>query len=265
MYDPAGQPSDLDLRLAAGVIAECQRLRDEAPLVHWPFVDWVPSWKDGHPGGGMRATPNVLLLALAECALAEMSGSTRRGLPEGVTRQDGWIRHALDDSWQPSEHSEALWRLLQRAHGQTEDPWPSGSDSAAKATLYFSYYTHQAGRFDDYRAALAPWNAMIECGLSTFAETPDPARSDCHAWSAHPVLGFLQIVAGITSAAPGWSRARIEPKPGSIGRFSAAVAHPAGPLHVAWDGSRYKVVSPVPFDFVQAGQSRAYASGEHRL
>ena len=37
-----------------------------------------------------------------------------------------------------------------------------------------------------YLAELGPWRTMLELGLSTWAETPEPTRSDSHAWSAHP-------------------------------------------------------------------------------
>ena len=52
---------------------------------------------------------------------------------------------------------------------------------------------------------------MLNRGLTTWAETADPTRSDCHAWSASPNYDLLSIVAGIQPAAPGFKRVRIEP------------------------------------------------------
>jgi alpha-L-rhamnosidase len=46
-------------------------------------------------------------------------------------------------------------------------------------------------------------------GLTTFAEKPDPTRSDCHAWSASPNYDFLATVAGIEPALPGFKTVKI--------------------------------------------------------
>jgi hypothetical protein len=113
----------------------------------------------------------------------------------------------------------------------------------------------------DYLTELQPWKEMIESGLSTFAETPEPTRSDCHAWSAHPVLGFFQIVAGVTSAAPGWAKAMIMPHPGSLRRFDARIAHPEGELRVAYEDGKLAVTSPVPFRLVWRGQTETFPAG----
>jgi hypothetical protein len=53
-----------------------------------------------------------------------------------------------------------------------------------------------------FRDTLDPWRAMLAQGLTTWAENPEPTRSDSHAWSAHPNFDFLTIIAGITPAAP---------------------------------------------------------------
>jgi hypothetical protein len=104
---------------------------------------------------------------------------------------------------------------------------------------------------------------MIEAGLSTFAETPEPTRSDCHAWSAHPILGFFQIVAGVTSTAPGWKKARIMPHPGSLRRFNARIAHPDGELSVKFEDGRLAIDSPVPFVLRWRGRSENLPEGSH--
>jgi alpha-L-rhamnosidase len=112
---------------------------------------------------------------------------------------------------------------------------------------------------------LQPWKEMIENGLSTFAENPEPTRSDCHAWSAHPILGFFQIVAGVTSIAPGWKKARIDPRPGNLIRFKASIAHPDGELIVAFEDGKLEVDSPVPFDLVWRGAKQEMGTGRHRV
>jgi hypothetical protein len=106
---------------------------------------------------------------------------------------------------------------------------------------------------------------MIEENLTTFAENPPPVRSDCHAWSSHPILGFFQIVAGVTSAAHGWKRARIAPNPGSLKRFDARIAHPDGELSVVYDGTGFEIDTPIEADFLWQGRNTIFAPGRHRI
>jgi len=103
-------------------------------------------------------------------------------------------------------------------------------------------------------AELEPWKDMIRNGLTTFAEAPEPTRSDCHAWSAHPILGFFQQIAGVTSTEPGWKKARIAPKTGKLKQFDAKIAHPKGDLTVRWNNGEVEVDSPVPYEFVWKGK-----------
>jgi hypothetical protein len=73
---------------------------------------------------------------------------------------------------------------------------------------------------------------MVDSGLSTFAETPDPTRSDCHAWSASPVYYFLSLVSGIKPASPGFKTVRIEPNLGSLKNIDATMPHKLGAIRV---------------------------------
>jgi hypothetical protein len=180
----------------------------------------------------------------------------------------GFVSHEDDPDWAASEHSEALYRLCQLNLGIEPAPWPFDAlkaAGAAECTYYFSYYKHLALMTDDYFEQLKPWRDMIENGLTTFAENPEPTRSDCHAWSAHPLLGFFQIIAGVTSVAPGWTRAKIQPRPGNLRRFDATIAHPDGDLRVAYEEGKLTVQTPVPADIVWAGHKHAVEPGEHIL
>jgi alpha-L-rhamnosidase len=68
----------------------------------------------------------------------------------------------------------------------------------SQATIYFKYYIHQAlikaGLGNDYLNWLSIWKENLSSGLTTWAEISDinNARSDCHAWGAHPILNFSE-------------------------------------------------------------------------
>ena len=57
---------------------------------------------------------------------------------------------------------------------------------------------------------------MLKIGLTTFAEKPDPTRSDCHAWSASPEYDFLATICGIMPDAPGFKKVKIAPALGEL-------------------------------------------------
>ena len=67
---------------------------------------------------------------------------------------------------------------------------------------------------------------MLDLGLTTWAEKPEPTRSDSHAWSAHPNYDLLTTVAGVEPASPGFATVRIQPHLGSLTTAKASVATP---------------------------------------
>lgn len=74
---------------------------------------------------------------------------------------------------------------------------------------------------------------MLKTGLTTFAENPDPTRSDCHAWSASPIYDFLATVCGIMPDAPGFQKVRIEPFLGELKEIKGTMPVPGGTVAVA--------------------------------
>jgi hypothetical protein len=99
-------------------------------------------------------------------------------------------------------------------------------------TMYFRFYLTQAlkktGLADLYTGTLGLWYDMLAKGLTTFAENPDPARSDCHAWSASPDYDFLATVAGIRPGSPGFKTVDMEPALGKLQYIEGQMPHPSG-------------------------------------
>jgi hypothetical protein len=112
---------------------------------------------------------------------------------------------------------------------------------------------------------------MLALGLTTWAEMPEPGRSDCHAWSAHPNFDLLATVAGIESAAPGFSRITIQPHLGSLKHLNATLPHPRGDITVAYsrDGDHLKADVTLPAGlsgaFLWRGKSTALHAGAQHL
>jgi hypothetical protein len=93
------------------------------------------------------------------------------------------------------------------------------------ASVYFRFYVARAldhaGLADLYLDSLGPWRGMLDIGLTTFAETAEPTRSDDHAWSAHPNYDLLTLVAGIRPASPAFRTVLVAPHPGNLTSVSA--------------------------------------------
>ncbi len=258
LYDT--EPSPQHLRLAREQIDIWhEQLLPHPERSYWTFADWCPEWRWGEPPGGAQALVHRLTLLMAEIALARMTGGSLDALRSRLSE--------LDPSREPSEHASALHALC-AAELVSDEPCPvplTGAPiqlaDAPRCTYYFAFYKHLAEANLDYFSQLGPWREQLRLGLSTFAETPEPTRSDCHAWSAHPLIGFFQQVAGVSSIAPGWSKALIAPRTERIDWFRASIPHPRGELTVAWEGGDLKIKSPVPYRLVWQGETSEHPAG----
>jgi hypothetical protein len=109
---------------------------------------------------------------------------------------------------------------------------------------------------------------MLDLGLTTFAEKPDPTRSDCHAWSASPNYDLLATVAGIRPAGPGFKEVLIQPHPGELENFTANMPHPAGSIAVEYrkenGKERFSIQLPegISGTFVFKGREKPISGGK---
>ena len=150
----------------------------------------------------------------------------------------------------------------------------SDDGSLLPCTIYFRYYLHQAmkaaGRGDRFSEGLQLWRDQLALHLTTWAEQPEPSRSDCHAWGSSPNIEFFRIVLGIDSDAPGFRRVRIAPSLGSLRKASGAIPHPAGEIAVAYERSgkgrlkaRIELPEGIPGVFVWNGREYPLAGGSN--
>ncbi|MDD4921963.1 MAG: alpha-L-rhamnosidase C-terminal domain-containing protein, partial [Bacteroidales bacterium] len=107
-----------------------------------------------------------------------------------------------------------------------------------QSTIYFRYYLHQAlkksGLGDLFPDNLQIWKDQLALGLTTWAEQPEPSRSDCHGWGASPNIECYRIILGIDSDAPGFKKVRIAPSFSQIKEVSGTMPHPQGFISVSY-------------------------------
>ncbi|MFW6277683.1 MAG: alpha-L-rhamnosidase C-terminal domain-containing protein [Prolixibacteraceae bacterium] len=111
--------------------------------------------------------------------------------------------------------------------------------SLIQTTLYFKYYLFQALKKVEMGGKMIPlmdqWKTFLDYGFTTFPEHGIESRSDCHAWSAHPLIGFLTIICGIESDSPGFQSVKITPQPGKLKKIKGSVPHPLGEIAVQYN------------------------------
>jgi alpha-L-rhamnosidase len=274
----------------------------------WNFVDWAEGFTDGVPpldaerGGSVPITLQMVNAlregADLEAALGDSARADRyrrladesaeavrraawdegRGLVADTAARTHFSEQAnilaiLADAVPKEARTAVLDRILA---APPIPPHDSSVERRSQASYYFRFYLaramEKAGRADAYLDQLQPWRDMLDLGLSTWAERPDPSsRSDCHAWSAHPNYDLLTIVAGIKPAAPRFARVRIEPHMGPLRRLDAALPHPKGLIAVSYrrSGEGVDAVVTLPEglhgDFVWRGRARPLSGGRQVL
>lgn len=224
----------------------------------WNFVDWASDFEDGVPpqeengqsailslqfalalrdaadlesalGSSAQAAHDRALAAKATAAVYRRCWDSSRHLIADTPAKKHFSQHAnllavLADALPRSEQSSVMRTVLH-------------DESLTQCSYYFRYYLFRAmkkaGLGDQYIDQLGPWRHMLDLGLTTWAETPEPTRSDCHAWSAHPNFDLLATVAGIESAAPGFRKVVIAPHLGQLRRVQARLPHPLGDISVS--------------------------------
>jgi hypothetical protein len=260
----------------------------------WNFVDWVKQWKHGMPSPQPGTLSGVLQWQLIytlmkaaaleemlnEPLIAQRHRQTAAAMAASGERAFFDEKRGLlaDDAERTrfSEHSQALAIISGQLSANLRDRVAKGitdpADDLAKTSIYFSHYTFEAlrelGRTDKLIDRMQLWFDHPKMGLSTLIESPEPARSDCHAWGAHPVYHYYATILGIRPTALGFSKLNIRPQLGPLQWAKGEMVHPAGRVRVdlrqEQGGTlRGEVSLPagVTGEFVANGRTTALAAG----
>ena len=248
------------LRHTLSAIANCENAEGLLEgLPGWSFMDWVPEWDEygNAPDGrrGLSALNNLLyVLALKSLARTETafgeSGmaacwSARAERVSAAVLRRFWSEErgmvadtAAKDRF--SEHAQCLALLAGVLPEDKQSRAFNGLLNApdlARTTVYFSHYLFETylkwGRADLFLKRLDLWRDYVKAGLKTPLEAPGVrARSDCHAWGAHPFYHLLTGIAGIQPADDGFAAVRIAPCPGGLKWIRASMPTPRGAVDV---------------------------------
>ncbi len=262
-----------------------------------PFIDWTPGFERGNAPQDAAGGSAIIALMLAS-ACREMAALERHlGQPETAPRWSGRaddlvaaVRAACWDAGR-GLFADTAARASFSLHAQCEAiraGLGTGAEASAllersmaddaliqPGTFYYRHYLFEAARLARRPAlildALPRWESCLDLHhLDTWPETDGPTpRSDCHAWSAMPVVSLATAVLGLRPdpGACGAERVVFDPQPdrlenlaGSIptaqGRASVSMRREAG----AWQA---EIDSPVAVLF--SSENRELPPGRHRL
>lgn len=262
----------------------------------WDFVDWTPQFKNGVPPQEPDGQSSILSLQFA-AALQNAADLESSFGKEYFARQDHALAERITKAvyakcWDParglladtpahtsfSQHANILGVLTGAIPVQNQKRVMQKvitDSSLTQCSYYFRFYLFRAlkkaGLGNDYLSQLGPWKHMLKMGLTTWAEKPAPTRSDCHAWSAHPNFDFLNTVAGIEPAEPGFRKVFIQPHLGTLKHLAAAVPTPEGEVSVKYVRGNGRMDARVTLPkgvtgwFVWGGQRLVLHGGEQHL
>ena len=240
----------------------------------WPFVDWAIGFdggdspeKDGVSASGslfylgalqnaaeMEAKLGDRSLATEDSAEAEHLRKTiygrfwsaEQGLISDTTEHKHFSQQAnalavwLDVVPRPQQ-ADVMMRIYSATDAGFHGSRPVPAD-LSPASNYFRFYLTRAlvhaGLGNRYLETLGPWHTMLRNGLTTWAEQPEPTRSDSHAWSAHPNIDLLTTVAGIVPSSPLFREVEITPGLGSLHHLAVVYPSPRGDIDAEYSVQR---------------------------
>ncbi|MEM1444472.1 MAG: alpha-L-rhamnosidase C-terminal domain-containing protein [Planctomycetota bacterium] len=228
-------------------------------LPGWNFLDWVPAWKAGNPPGAHGGFNTAFAWQLAYTLRLQAELEDWFHEPELAERDRrhaqaialGCDQHCFDTDKQLfadtpggdsfSQHAQCfavLAGLLPKDRVETLLRRAIKTPGLHQATIYFSHYLFEAlaktGLTEALHDQFTLWKGLPALGFKCPPESPEPTRSDCHAWGSHPLYHLVANVMGVRPAPGtfGFERVRIQPQLGPMRFASASIPHPSGTIDV---------------------------------
>ena len=262
------------------------------PADGWNFVDWVPTWNSGMPKDAAGGVSSVIALqfalALRKAAQLEIWLNEPEMASRNLHTADRLLRRINEQFWSDergmyandleltefSEHAQCLALLADGVPSNRRQRVIEGLLDASdldRTTIYFSHYLFETyaliGRTDRILDRMPYWYDHLPNGLKTTIEHPEPTRSDCHAWGAHPLYHYFASILGIRPTAPGFGVVEIAPDLGGLEWAKGTMPTPFGDLTIEASAEGAHIVVPPGMSavLVQHVRKTPLGEGENRL
>lgn len=247
---------------------------------YWPFVDWGRGWDIGIPGSdprkpltyysllysnGLKWAQEIFTFCGRENTAKDFEAK-RLSLNEAINKHcfknglytdspgsDGVSQHCqimaiLGDV---CENSEELFKRLE-------------DTDLTECSFSFSHFLlriyEKCNRYDLADKLFDKWRIMIKNNMTTWGESPDWTRSECHAWSSVMLYEFPAAVLGVKPAAGGFKKVSIAPYTGGLSFASGSIPTPYGIIRVEFEKTDGKTVFKVnsPAEIVKLIKNKEY-------
>lgn len=240
-----------------------------ANLPYWNFYDWTYE-KNGVPDAHME---NCTLSTMHYKGCLDIAAKLFDAIDDPLTSQrcrgeSARVTEAIAQAW---DDDAGLYRdgIATRTFSQHVNVFAVifgiadegrrtriaeklfGDTSLRGTTFYFAHYLHEAaemlGRQEYVIEDMDRWQHMLDLGATTWWETPDEPRSECHAWSATPTYRLMEMMLGVKPVAPGFTEVLVQPWPGALEWAAGTVPTPRGEITVRWEnGDRFLLEAVLP-------------------
>lgn len=223
----------------------------------WNFEDWAVDWRLGVPPQATTAPSGLLnwhllyTLRLAaeledkfgEKELAQFYRRSQEALVEQVVKifwnEEKGLFADDPNHYSYSEHTQCLALLsggVETAVARRVGQGLVTNHDLTRTTIYFSHYLFETYRLLGEETAfferLGLWFDLPGQGFKTTPEQPEPSRSDCHGWGAHPLFHYFATILGIRPQTYGFNHINISPFLGPLKQVSGSLVHPKGRIEV---------------------------------
>lgn len=262
----------------------------------WNFYDWTDAqaWDMGvppqhQPGPGCLLNVHLALTLHKAAELETVFGDQENAtlyqqksdrIFEAVERhfwnaEKGLYADDLNHQYY-SQHAQILVLLTKKLSLETacklyHKTLQLKPGEAAGCTIYFSHYLFEVmADFNDGDGlldAMQYWLELPRFGFRTTPERPEPSRSDCHAWGAHPLYHLPRGIAGIRPTAFGGKRFQINPSLCRLKGFHAVIPLPQGDLTVRHQAGKLMIDIPPDVECLLNinGKESCLGYGKHQV
>lgn len=235
---------------------------------YWPYIDWVEGWDWGIPPSFSYDSPIVysliysyalkiasnLMLLIGSKSLSKEYKIKSMFIDKSIKRlcwdEDVGLFKDAPNTAQFSQHSQ-IWAVLNKivksdkAKRCIENSITR--DDISKVSISHSFFLFRAldkvGLYNKYAPLILDrWKRLLDLNVTTFPETFENPRSECHGWSAVPIYEFVSSVLGIRPGEPGFRRVDIKPHTIDLEWAEGTIPTVKGDVGLRWERGADSVV-----------------------
>lgn len=201
-------------------------------------LDWMADL-EREVGDAARGAEDRAAAVRVRAAVQDQCWDARRGLYADSPAKNVFSQHtnalAVLYDVAPRERASAILRAI------APGPGIDAPGDVLSTSYYFAWYLlhalAKAGDAERYVEMMQTWRDLLTLNLRTWVEQRGNSRSDTHAWTAHPTMDLIGIVAGIQSGSRGYQTVDITPALGGLTSVDAATMTPRGRVRAVYNVS----------------------------